>query len=87
MKSRIKLFHFTEYLQATLLKKMNEKERDSIKVSVYGYTPGTDHIEFSYDIEFPNEEDRDLTFDEITSDLMFEDIKKIIKSSEIPIIV
>ncbi|MCV9929496.1 hypothetical protein OIU83_17680 [Flavobacterium sp. LS1R49] len=85
MKSRIKLFQFTELLQATLLKLVNDKENDCIRVSVYGYTKQLDHIEFSYDIEFLDEEARDLTFDEITSDLMFEDIKKIISSSNIPI--
>lgn len=87
MKKRIQLFQFTELLQVTLLRVINEKENDSIKVSVYGYTTDHNHIEFNYDIEFPNEETRDLTFDEITSDLMFEDIKKIIKSSNIPIII
>lgn len=87
MKNRIKLLEFTELLQATLLKVVNDKENDSIKVSVYGYTRQLDHIEFSYDIEFKNELDRDLTFDEITSELMFEDIKKIISSSNIPILI
>lgn len=87
MKDRIKLFYFTELIQATLLKLVNDNDNDSIRVSVYGYTRGIDHIEFSYDIEFPNEHARDLTFDEITSELMFEDIKKIITSSNIPILI
>lgn len=87
MKNRVKLFQFTDLIQAVLLKIVNEKENDCIKVSVYGYTPGHDHLEFTYDIEFPNENARDLTFDEITSDLMFEDIKTIIRSSKIPILI
>ncbi|WP_395049431.1 hypothetical protein [Flavobacterium sp.] len=87
MKKRVRLFEFSELIQATLLKIVNDKHNDSIKVTVYGYTKGLDHVEFSYDIEFSNDLDRDLTFDEITSELMFEDIKKIIASSEIPILV
>jgi len=87
MKNRIKLFQFTDFIQATLLKMVNDKENDAIKVSVYGYTPGYDHIDFSYHIEFKDENSRDLTFDEITLELMFEDIKKIITSSSIPILI
>ena len=87
MKNRIKLFEFTELMQATLLKIVNEKDNDSIKVTVYGYSKTNDHLEFSYDIEFKDEFDRDLTFDEITSELMFEDIKKIISASRIPILI
>jgi hypothetical protein len=87
MKNRIKLFEFTEFIQATLLKLVNEKDNDCIRVGVYGYTKCKNHIEFSYDIEFSNEGDRDLTFDDITKELMFEDIKKIIASSKIPIVI
>ncbi|AMA48964.1 hypothetical protein [Flavobacterium covae] len=87
MNKRVRLFEFTELLQCTILKKISEKEKDAIVVTVYGYTRLRDHIEFSYEIEFNNEEDRDLTFMEITSDLMFEDIKKIISSSNIPILI
>jgi hypothetical protein len=87
MKKRIKLFEFTELIQATLLKCLSEKENDCIKVTVYGYSKTLDHIEFSYEIEFKNELDRDLTFDEITSELIFEDVKKIISSSRIPILI
>lgn len=87
MNNRIKLLHFTELIQATLLKLVNEKDIDVIKVSVYGYTPSYDHVEFSYEIEFKNEKDRDLTFDEITDELMLEDIKKIISKSRIPILI
>ncbi len=85
MKNRIKLLEFSDLIQATLLKYVNDKDNDSIKVSVYGYIGTGDHIEFSYDIEFENEFDRDKTFDEITTELMFKDIKTIIKSSNIPI--
>lgn len=87
MKKRVKLFEFSELIQATLLKLVNDKDNDSIRVTVYGYTKELNHIEFSYDIEFPNELDRNLTFDEITSELMFEDVKKIIASSKIPILI
>ena len=83
MKNRIRLFVFTEQLQCTILKKLGAEDKDVIVVCVYGYTRFKDHIEFSYEIPFNNEEDRDLTFIEITSDLMFEDIKKIISSSNI----
>jgi hypothetical protein len=83
---RIKLFEFSELIQSTLLKLVNDKDNDCIRVSVYGYTKEMNHIEFSYDIEFKTENDRDLTFDEITSELMFEDVKKIIKTSRIPIL-
>ncbi len=86
MKQRVKLLVFSDFLQATILKKVNDKEKDSIVVTVYGYTPEEDaHIEFSYDIEFYNEKDRDITFEEITQERLFEDVQKIIKSSNIPI--
>lgn len=86
MKKRLRLFEFTEFLQATALKVVNDEEIDCIKVTVYGYTIDENgHIEFSYDIKFKSEESRDLTFEEITSELLAEDIKKIIKASEIPI--
>jgi hypothetical protein len=87
MKNRVKLLGFSELTQATLLKLVNDKDKDCIKVSVYGYTTGSDHIEFSYDLEFPDEEKRDSTFDEITAELMFEDIKKIISNSSISILI
>jgi hypothetical protein len=87
MKNRIKLLVFSELIQATLLKLVNDKEQDCIKVSVYGYTKTSDYIEFSYDLEFPDEVTRDLTFDEITTELMFEDIKKIISTSRIPVLI
>ena len=87
MKKRVKLLEFSELVQAILLKLVNDKDTDCIRVMVYGYTIERNHIEFSYDIEFPNELDRDLTFDEITTELMFEDIKKIIASSKIPILI
>lgn len=87
MKKRVKLLEFSEFIQAILLKLVNDKDNDCIRVMVYGYTKELNHIEFSYDIEFPTELDRDLTFDEITTELMFEDIKKIIASSKIPILI
>lgn len=87
MNNRIKLFEFTDVLQATLLKKVNDKDVDAITVSVYGYTPALDHIEFSYDLEFPDEKTRDQTFEEISSDLLLDDLKKIVSSSRIPIII
>ena len=86
MKKRLRLFEFTEFLQATALKVVNDEEIDCIKVTVYGYTIDENcHIEFAYDIKFKSEESRDLTFEEITPELLAEDIKKIIKASEIPI--
>lgn len=88
MKNRIRLFEFTEFLQATILKICNDKEIDAIKVTVYGYTPDLKgHKEFSYEILFKNELDRDLTFDEITLEKLSEDIKRIIGHSEIPILI
>lgn len=87
MKKRVKLLEFSELIQATLLKLVNDKDNDSIRVTVYGYSKEYNHIEFSYDIEFPTETDRDLTFNEITTELMFEDIKKIVASSKIPILI
>lgn len=86
MKQRIKLFVFSEALQATILKKLDEKDNDSIIVSVYGYTPDEKaHIEFNYPIQFHNEKDRDLTFEEITQEKLLEDIQTIIISNKIPI--
>ncbi len=86
MNQRIKLFVFSDFLQATILKKVNDKGNDAIVVAVYGYTPdGVAHIEFVYDIEFCNETDRDSTFEEITQELLLEDLKKIIETSNIPI--
>ena len=86
MTQRIKLFVFSDFLQATILKKVNDKENEAIVVTVYGYTPDGDaHIEFSYDVEFCNERDRDSTFEEITQELLLEDVKKIIETSNIPI--
>lgn len=87
MKQRIKLLEFSELIQATLLKIVNDNHVDCIRVTVYGYTKEYNHIEFSYDIERPTELDRDLTFDEITTEPMFEDIKKIIAHSKIPILI
>ncbi len=87
MNNRIKLFEFTDLMQATILKKVNDKDVDCIIVSVYGYTRALEHIEFSYELEFPDEKTRDKTFDEITSELMLEDLKKIISASRIPIII
>ena len=86
MKKRSRLFDFTECLSATILKIVNDEEIDCIKVTVYGYTlDENSHIEFSYEIKFKSEDSRDLTFDEITEELLLEDIKKIITASEIPI--
>jgi hypothetical protein len=47
---RIKLFEFSELMHATLLKLVDDMDIDIIRVSVYGYTKGLDHIEFSYEI-------------------------------------
>lgn len=85
--NRIKLFEFTDLTQATILKIVNEKDIDCIRVSVYGYTGIFDHIEFSYDLEFPDEKTRDQTFEEIKKDKMFEDVKKIVASLRIPILI
>ncbi|QYS86329.1 hypothetical protein JJC03_15625 [Flavobacterium oreochromis] len=87
MEKRVKLFDFTNLLQCTLLKRIGKGEKDVIVVTVYRYTRLRDHVEFSYEIAFNNEEDRDLTFMEITSELLFEDIKKIISSNNIPILI
>lgn len=83
---RIKFYSFSNFLQVTALRVLSEKEYDAIKISVYGYTEDYNHIEFSYMIEFKNERDRDLTFEEIKLELLFEDIEKIVKTSNIPII-
>lgn len=87
MNNRIKLFEFTDLMQATILKKVNDKDVDCIIVSVYGYTRTFDHIEFSFELEYPDEKTRDKAFEEITTDKMFEDVKKIVASSKIPIII
>ena len=85
--NRIKLLEFSDLQQATILKIVNGKDIDCIRVSVYGYTRGYDHIEFSYELEYPDEKTRDKAFEEITTDKMFEDVKKIVASSKIPIII
>ena len=87
MNNRIKLFEFTDLMQVTILKKVNDKDVDCIIVSVYGYTRTFDHIEFSFELEYPDEKTRDKAFEEITTDKMFEDVKKIVASSKIPIII
>jgi hypothetical protein len=87
MNSRVKLLDFSELAQATLLKNVNDNEKECIVVTVYGYTTESNYIEFSHDLEFPSEEKRDLAFDEITSESMFEAVKKIISTSSIPILI
>ena len=47
MKKRVKLLEFSELIQATLLKLVNDKDNDSIRVTGYGYTKEYNHIEFS----------------------------------------
>ncbi|WP_281233472.1 hypothetical protein [Flavobacterium gelatinilyticum] len=86
MDKRVKLSEWSDMLQATLIKCLSVKEYCCIKVSVYGYTPNYDHVDFSYEIEFEYEADRDRTFNEITDEKLWEDIKKIIEPSEIPVI-
>lgn len=87
-KKRIRLLEFSETLQATLLKIISDdNNKDVVRVTVYGYTSDDDHIQFSYDLPFSNEIDRDLLFDEITTELMFEDVKKLITNNNLPFVI
>lgn len=83
---RIRLIVFSNLLQATLLKKVSNDEKDSIVISVYGYTKEFDHIQFKYEIKFIDEQKRDKIFDEIKDELLLEDIEKLVKENDIPII-
>lgn len=86
MRQRVRLLVFSDFIQATIVKVIGENEKDVIKVTVYGYTPDEKaHIQFSYDVPYKNEENRDKAFEEITPEKMFEDILKIIEASDIPI--
>jgi hypothetical protein len=87
MAKRIKLFDFSDSMQATALRVLSKNEKDSIKITVYGSTESNDDIEFTYDIEFKNEETRDFTFDSMKKDLLFADVKEIIRASNIPMII
>lgn len=86
MDKRIRLIEPNDAIQIILKKDTSENERDCITVIVYGETSDFNYIEFNYDIEFNNDTDRDKTFNEITNELIFEDIKKIAESSSIPIL-
>lgn len=87
MKQRIRLFIFNELIQATVLKLVNQNQMDCLIITVYGYTKEYDHIQFNYDLEFPDESLRDLMFNDMESELLYEDIVKLIKSSNIPILI
>jgi hypothetical protein len=83
---RVKLLECSELIQVVILKIVNDKEQDVIKVTAYGYTTTLAHIEFSYEIPFKTELDRNLTFEEMTPEMMVEDLKRIVKTSRIPIL-
>lgn len=83
---RIRLIVFSNLLQATLLKKVSNDEKASIVISIYGYTKEFDHIQFEYEIKFIDEQKRDRVFDEIKDELLLEDIEKLVKENDIPIV-
>ena len=86
MDKRIRLLEINDKVQIVLRKDLSKNQTDCIKVFVSGYTDDEqNYVDFNYDIEYHNEIDRDKKFNEITSELIFEDIKMIVKASSIPI--
>ena len=61
-------------------------EKDSIIISIYGYTKEFNHIQFEYEIKFIDEQKRDRIFDEIKEELLLQDIEKLVLENDIPII-
>lgn len=84
---RIKLLELSDLTQATILKIVSEKDIDCIRVSVHGYTEELDYIDFSYELGFPDEKTRDQAFEVINREQLFEDIKKVVSESRIPILI
>ena len=86
MDKRIRLIEPNDKVQIIAKKGVSDKDRDCITIIVYGYTDTMDYVEFNYDIEFLNEFNRDKQFDEITEELILEDVTAIVKASCIPMV-
>lgn len=87
MKKRLRFFEFSDLLQATLLRVLNKNDKDCIRLTVYGYTKELNHVEFSLEYEFEEEFLRDETFNDITKEMLFSDIKKMIDNTPLPFII